>query len=48
MDCKKEDKEKSTRKNFDDKFIPGSIESQYDNYLSCEEEADEKEKEYDI
>lgn len=29
----------------DDKFIAGSIESGYDNYLSVEEEADEVEKE---
>ena len=29
----------------DDKFIAGSIESGYDNYLSVEEAADEVEKE---
>lgn len=29
----------------DDKFIVGTIESGYDNYLSVEEEVDEKEKE---
>lgn len=29
----------------DDKFIAGTIESVYDNYLSVEEEVDEKEKE---
>ena len=33
-------------KNRDDKYIPGTIESQYDNYLSSEEEVDEAEKEH--
>lgn len=31
----------------DDKFIAGTIESEYDNYFSVEEEADEKEEEID-
>lgn len=31
------------RKRKDDKFIPGTIESDFDNYLSVEEEVDEKE-----
>lgn len=47
MDNKKQSKEK-IKNTLDEKFIPGSIESQYDNYFSCEEEADEKEKEHDI
>lgn len=29
----------------DEKFIAGSIESEYDNYFSVEEEVDEKERE---
>jgi len=36
------------KKYKDDKYIPGTIESQYDNYLSTEEEihaAEESEKE---
>lgn len=32
------------KKNADDKYINGSVESQYDNYLSSEEEVDEKEE----
>lgn len=46
MNYKKEDKGKSKTK-LDDKFIPGTIESQYDNYFSSEEEVDEKEMERD-
>lgn len=38
-------KDELRRKQKDDKFIAGTIESQYDNYLSVEEAADELEKE---
>lgn len=38
-------KDKGTKKREDDKYYPGSIESEYDNYLSSEEEVDEYEKE---
>lgn len=31
-------------KREDDKYIAGTIESQYDHYLSSEEEVDEKEE----
>ena len=37
------DSDKERQKRKDDKFIPGTIESSYDNYLSSEEEIDEKE-----
>lgn len=33
------------KKNADDKYINGTVESQYDNYLSSEEEVDLEEKE---
>lgn len=37
--------DKKYKDKIDDKFIPGTVESQYDNYLSSEEEVDEKEME---
>ena len=36
------------KKNVDDKYINSSVESQYDNYLSSEEEVDEKEEKESI
>lgn len=36
---------KENQRHNDDKFFSSSIESEYDNYLSVEEEIDEKEEE---
>lgn len=36
------------KKNVDDKYINSSVESQYDNYLSSEEEVDENEEKESI